>query len=477
MLADRARIEVKSGNGGRGASSFRRERYVPNGGPDGGDGGRGGHVFLRVDPSVATLMAFRFRSHFHAENGQPGSSRNMTGKQGEDKWVDVPPGTAIIDNDTGELIVDMTEPGQIFRICKGGRGGSGNARFATSTRQAPRIAEIGEPCEERWIRLELKLIADVGIVGFPNAGKSTLLAAASAARPKVADYPFTTLEPTLGAVEVGGIKGDVFVLADIPGLIEGAAEGVGLGHAFLRHIERTRMLIHMIDGSGGLEGRDPIEDFLIIERELADYADELRDKPRVLAINKIDMPEAQEQLARIHEALDGRIEQVFEISGVTGQGVSELMAAVSSRLRDIPREVPVPRDHRVYGVDQQNEMAWEADRISRAHYEVRGVKLERALLMTDFGNPEAADRFQRVLEASGVSARLTKLGIQPGHIVHIAGSELVWDQAVFEADKAADPVETRKTHRERIEANFGDGVDTSALAKRQIRRHRKQRKP
>src|SRR5690349_16186702 len=262
---DRAKITIKAGDGGAGSASMRREKYVARGGPDGGDGGRGGHVFLRANPELNTLLPFHYRKHFTAENGGQGHHRKQHGANGADIYVDVPPGTQvrIISTDpleTDRITVaeaDLIEPGQVLRAARGGKGGLRNVHFATSTHQAPRLAEKGEPGEQRTLELELKVIADVGLVGYPNAGKSTLLSAASAARPEIADYPFTTLEPNLGVVEVGGIRGDTFVMADIPGLIEGAAEGVGLGHEFLRHVERTRLLIHVIDGSGGLEGRDP----------------------------------------------------------------------------------------------------------------------------------------------------------------------------------------------------------------------------
>ena len=257
MLQDQARINIKSGNGGRGVVSFRREKYVPHGGPDGGDGGKGGDVILYVDDQLATLTPFRYNVHFAAENGQPGSGRQMHGKDGADVRIPVPPGTVVLDDETLDPLVDLVEPGEEAVLLKGGIGGAGNARFKSSRNQAPRIAELGEPGQEMWVRVELKLIADVGLVGLPNAGKSTILAASSAARPKIADYPFTTLEPMLGVIEIGGRGGDTYVMADIPGLIEGAAQGVGLGYEFLKHVERTRMLLHVIDGSGGLEGTRP----------------------------------------------------------------------------------------------------------------------------------------------------------------------------------------------------------------------------
>jgi GTPase len=474
MLIDRARIQVTAGNGGRGVASFRREKFVPMGGPDGGDGGRGGNVYLRVVDDLNSLLPFKYRSHFKAGHGQPGRSRNQHGKQGEHLYVDVPPGTMVLEDETGDPIADLVEIGQEFLVARGGKGGLGNTHFVNSVRQAPRLAELGEPGDEFWIRLELKLIADVGLVGFPNAGKSTLLAAASAARPKIADYPFTTLEPNLGVVEVGGIRGDTFVMADIPGLIEGAAEGVGLGHEFLRHVERTRLLIHVIDGSGGLEGRDPLEDFDLVDQELSAYSDDLIEKARFLAINKIDLPEARENLPRLRSDLEGRVERIFEISGVTGEGVADLMAAVSERLRDIPRmpELIPESEYRTYTLEELDESYWEAEQLSAHHFRVRGVKLERTMKMTDFGNEEAADRFQRVLEAAGVSKKLEQIGIQPGDFVHIADAELIWDEASLEAERQDEARRQRRTRRERIEDAYGVGTEKSATAKRRERRKR-----
>ena len=477
MLVDRARIQVTAGDGGRGVASFRREKFVPMGGPDGGDGGRGGDVILRVDPHLATLLPFQYASHFRAGHGQAGRNQKMHGKNGETKYIDVPPGTIVIDDESGEPVADLVEAGSEIVVARAGRGGLGNSHFTSSTRQAPRIAELGEPGEERWIRLELKLIADVGLVGFPNAGKSTLLAAASAARPKIADYPFTTLEPNLGVVEVGGRRGETFVLADIPGLIEGAAEGVGLGHEFLRHVERTRLLLHVIDGSGGLEGRDPIDDFEIIDAELAAYSDELGAKPRFLAINKIDLAETRENLPRLHEALDGRVERVFDVSGVTGAGVPEMMAAIKERLQDIPRLadlVPV-ESRRIYTLDELDDTAWVAERVSSHHFVVRGRKIERTLVMTDFSSEDAADRFQRILEASGISNRLEDLGVEPGDVIHIGEAELIWDQAAMEHGDADE--KRRRTHRERLQDSFEGEIEKSGHRRRQRGRSAQQKQP
>lgn len=458
MFHDTAKIYIKSGDGGRGVVSFRREKYAPLGGPDGGDGGHGGDIILRVDDQMATLQHFRYRQHFKAENGQPGRGQKMAGKDGEDLYIDVAPGTTAYDDETNEILADLTEPGETAILLKGGKGGLGNVHFKSSIHQAPRMAELGEPGQELWIRLEMKVIADVGLVGFPNAGKSTLLAAASAARPKIADYPFTTLQPNLGVVEVGGRLGNTFVIADIPGLIEGAAEGVGLGHEFLRHVERTRLLAHIVDGSGGLEGRDPLHDFDTITREVASYSEELGSKPRVVVINKIDIPEAQENAAILRMELEERGETVFEISGVTGEGVKELMEALSQRLAEIPKpERPTVDAERVYTLDSIDEQAWHAERLSQHHFRISGVNLERRFHMTDFQMEEAAERFQRMLELWGISNRLEEMGIEPGDIVHIADDELVWDQAALDAEYAlANPQKRRRTRRERLYGKFGD---------------------
>ncbi|HLL49287.1 MAG TPA: GTPase ObgE, partial [Thermomicrobiales bacterium] len=338
VLIDRARIWVKAGDGGNGSASFRREKFVPRGGPDGGDGGRGGTVYLRARPNLTSLLPFQFTTRFKAENGGPGRSQQRHGKNGKDLFVDVPPGTVVWDDESGEIVADLTEANEQAAVARGGRGGLGNVHFKTSTRQAPRLAELGEPGEELWLRLELRMIADVGLVGLPNAGKSTLLAAASAARPKIADYPFTTLEPILGVVRVGGSDGQIFVMADIPGLIGGAAQGVGLGLEFLRHVRRTRVLVHVLDASGGLETRDPLQDFETVNAELEAYEEDLLTKPMLVALNKIDIPEAQDKLEALTNTLQDRGYPVFPISAATGEGVQTLLQAVATRLRVVQEQ-------------------------------------------------------------------------------------------------------------------------------------------
>ena len=446
MFVDQARIHVKAGDGGNGSLSFRREKYVPRGGPDGGDGGRGGDVILRVVPNLNTLLPCQYVQHVQARNGVSGSGRKMAGKKGASKTIDVPPGTVVFLDETGEQIADLLEPGEEFVVARGGKGGLGNVHFKSSTRQAPRIAELGEPGEERWLRLELRLIADVGLVGLPNAGKSTLLAASTRATPKIADYPFTTLSPNLGVVEVGGRGGQVFVVADIPGLIEGAAAGAGLGHEFLRHIRRTKLLVHVLDASGGLEGRDPLADFRAINEEMAEFDATMAEKPMVVALNKIDLAEAQERLPALRSVLAAERFEVHEISAATGAGVNELFNAVATHLREIDERAASRAEEerpkrRVYTLGNVDERAWTVTRRSRHHFFVEGIGIERFTRMTDFGNDEAVERYQRVLESSGISDELTRQGIASGDVVHIADHEMIWgDQD--EEDDALDPAET-----------------------------------
>ncbi|CAA9589631.1 MAG: GTP-binding protein Obg [uncultured Thermomicrobiales bacterium] len=435
-MYDRAKILVRAGNGGNGAITFRREKYVPRGGPSGGDGGKGGDVILRVDLGENTLMRLRYLTRYEAENAGNGQKADRHGKNGADLVVNLPPGTIVRDADTGEILADLTRAGDELVVVRGGRGGLGNSHFANSIRQSPRIAEKGEPGEERNLELELKLIADVGLAGYPNAGKSTLLASVSAARPKIADYPFTTLEPNLGVVEVDD---GTFVLADIPGLLEGAAQGVGLGIEFLRHIERTHLLIHVLDGSGGLEGRDPLTAFETINAELAAYGAGIGEKPQIVAVNKLDLPEAQERLPALRAALEARGYTVMPIAAATGEGVRELMREVRRMLaaRPVPEEVlPEETGPRRYTLDTEtDEEHYEVERMSRHHFSIRGIKIERLAKMTDFGNEEASERFQRVLQASGIISKLNAAGIDDGDVVHIAGFELLWGEQEGEADR------------------------------------------
>ncbi len=433
MLVDKARIHVQAGKGGNGSSSFLREKYVPKGGPDGGDGGRGGDVILKVVPNLNTLLPFQYVHLYRADDGAAGGRRHMHGRNGASKVVKVPPGTVVYLDEGDEPIADLTEPGEEFVVARGGKGGLGNVHFKSSTRQAPRIAELGEPGEDRWLRLELRLIADVGLVGLPNAGKSTLLASSTRAKPKIADYPFTTLAPTLGVVSVGGPGGQAFVVADIPGLIEGAAGGAGLGHEFLRHVRRTKVLVHVLDASGGLEGRDPIEDFRTINAEVAAFDDAMAAKPMLVALNKVDIPEAQENLPHLRSVLESEGYEVFPISAATGEGVRPLFEAVASRLRDLDADEADARKardekpkRRFYTIGNVDEHAWDAVREDEETFRVSGVGIERFTRMTNFDLREGADRFQRMLERAGIAAELERLGIEDGDTVLIAEHEMVW---------------------------------------------------
>ncbi len=433
MLVDQARIHVQAGKGGNGSSSFRREKYVPKGGPDGGDGGRGGDVIIVVAENLNSLLPFQYIHEYRALDGGAGGGRNKHGRNGESKVVKVPPGTVVFLEESGEQIVDLTDPGEEFVIARGGKGGLGNVHFKSSTRQAPKIAELGEPGEDRWLRLELRLIADVGLVGLPNAGKSTLLASSTRAKPKIADYPFTTLSPNLGVVSVGGPGGQAFVTADIPGLIEGAAEGAGLGHEFLRHVQRTKVLVHVLDASGGLEGRDPLEDFHTINDEIAAFDDRMAAEPMLVALNKVDVSEARDNLPRLRSVIEGEGFRVFPISAATGEGVPELFAAVGGQLQMLAEadaearkaESDKPK-RRVYTIGNVDERAWDAQRIDEDSFRVTGVGLERFTRMTNFDQREAVDRYQRMLERNGIASELERLGIQDGDTVYIAEHELMW---------------------------------------------------
>ncbi len=425
MFLDEVRISVRAGAGGDGAATMRREAHVPRGGPDGGDGGRGGSVYLRVDAGQTTLRDFRYKHRFAATPGGRGERARRHGKAGDDLVLPVPPGTGVFDDETGALLADLVAVGQEALIARGGRGGLGNVHFATSVHQAPRHAQKGEPGEERTIRLELRLIADVGLVGLPNAGKSTLLAALTAARPKIADYPFTTLEPNLGVMDLGAEDGRRPTIADVPGLIEGASAGAGLGHAFLRHVERTRILVHVVDGAS----RDPAWDHEVIRDELRAHDPALLDKPMLVAFNKLDLPGARDAWPAFAAAMEAAGLRAHPLSAETGEGVDGLRAAVAAMLpeADVFDEPPDPAGVVVHRLEAASE-AFTLEREDGA-FRVRGKRIERLVHQTNFDNEESAERFQRELVRLGVDGALRKAGIRPGNAVRIATHELEWEPA------------------------------------------------
>jgi len=431
MFYDEAEINIKAGDGGDGCVAFRREKYVPFGGPSGGDGGKGGGILLYVDRHLNTLHRFSRRRHFRTAHGKHGKGKNQHGAAGESLRIPVPPGTVVYDADSGELLGDLTEPGHELVVARGGRGGRGNARFTSSTNQAPRVAEHGEAGQERTLRLELKLLADVGLVGMPNAGKSTLLAAVTAARPKIAPYPFTTLQPNLGVVVLddagSGSRQIELVLADIPGLIEGASEGKGLGHEFLRHIERTRVLIHLLDGLSA----DPLADFATINGELAAFGHGLAQKPQLVVLNKIDEPQVRARWPEMQATLKAQGHTVMAISALAREGTRELLYRAAQMLAELPaeefpadassRELPVFRpgeDKEAFTIEREAEDVWR----------VHGVRVERLAAMTVWNLDEGVRRFQRALERMGIAEALEEAGVQPGDIVGIGEKEMVWEE-------------------------------------------------
>ncbi len=417
IFFDKAKIFVKGGDGGNGCIAMRREKYIPEGGPWGGDGGRGGNIVFRADEGLRTLVDFRYKRHYKAERGRHGEGKNMHGASGEDLVVRLPAGTLIIDADTGELLADLVAHGQEAVVARGGRGGRGNAHFATANRKAPKLAEKGEPGEERWLELELKLLADVGLIGFPNAGKSTLISKVSAAKPKIASYHFTTITPNLGVVRVA--EGQSFVMADIPGLIEGAHAGAGLGHEFLRHVERTRLLIHVLDVAGS-EGRDPVEDFLATNRELLLYNPVIGAKPQVVAANKMDLPGAAENLQRVKEAY-GDEYQIFPVSAVTGSGLEPLVFRVAALLAELPPETLVMPEETA-PVVHQAEPRFTVFR-QEGIFHVKGKEIERHVAMTDMDNEEAVERLQWIIKRMGIEEDLKAEGIKEGDTVKIGNFE------------------------------------------------------
>lgn len=413
MFIDRARIYVEAGNGGDGMSSFRREKFVEKGGPNGGNGGRGGDVILIADKNLNTLIDFRYKRKYVAKRGGQGGTKNCTGMRADDVYVKVPMGTLVRDDVTGAVMADLTEDGQEYRAAKGGRGGKGNACYVTSTNRAPTFAEKGEPGENRWLKLELKLLADVGLVGYPSVGKSSIIAQVSAARPEIAAYHFTTLSPVLGVVRIDEERS--FVLADIPGLIEGAHEGVGLGHDFLRHVERTKVLLHIVDVAG-VDGRDPIEDFDKINHELAQYSERLARRKQMVVANKMDLPEAQENFERLKEYVEAKGYEITKASAATGEGLRELMFKAYELLEAY---VPEADEQDLARFDEIDPDSYEIVVGNDTDYEVRGKNIERLVAMTNFDNDEALYRFQLIWKRLGIDEALKEKGVQEGETVRI----------------------------------------------------------
>lgn len=421
MFTDYVKIIVKSGDGGDGAISFRREKYVAAGGPDGGDGGKGGDVYFTVDPDANTLIDFRFKKKFKAESGKNGEGNHRYGKSGDDLYIKVPLGTVIKDAESGKVLADLCEKGQTEKVFPGGRGGKGNSHFATSTRQAPHFSQGGEKGIEKEIILELKLLADVGLIGFPNVGKSTFLSVVTSATPKIADYHFTTLEPNLGVVK--SEYGDSFVIADIPGIIEGASDGTGLGLQFLRHIERTRLLLHVIDASG-VEGRNPVKDFNTINNELKNYSEKLSKRTQIIVANKADLIQDETEYKKLEKLAKEKGLAIFRISGVTGQGVKELLDYVSKTLKTLPKEELVEiEDRKVYELEDKDEFT-----ITREDgmFVVDGPGVQRIMRKVNLEDNESMYYFQKCLEQLGVNKKLKEAGVQEGDTVKVVDWELEW---------------------------------------------------
>ena len=423
MLIDYVRINVKSGNGGDGAMSFRREKYVANGGPDGGDGGRGGNVYLKVNKDMNTLLEFRYKKKFKAEDGKRGEGARRSGKSAEDLYIYVPKGTIVRDLDKDVVVADLSEEEQEFLIAKGGRGGRGNQHFSTPTRQVPNFAEMGQKGVEKNIELELKMLADVGLIGFPNVGKSTIISTVSSAKPKIANYHFTTLEPALGVVK--SKSGETFVMADIPGIIEGASEGVGLGLTFLKHVERTRLLLHVVDISGS-EGRIPLEDFKLINKELENYSKKLASKKQIVVANKIDSLVDDEYLSNLKEECEKYGLTLFETSAATKQGLDELIEYIASELKEIPKEEIVHIDENYDSIEELDQ-EWFVEKKADDYYLVTGAPIERLMSKVNIFDVESRQYMQRVLNNMGVMKKLHEMGLKEGDVIDILGYQLEYN--------------------------------------------------
>lgn len=423
MFTDYVKIYAQAGKGGNGAIAFRREKYVAAGGPDGGDGGKGGDVYFKVDKDANTLIEFRYKKKFKAENGENGEGGHRFGKSGEDLYIPVPIGTVVKDTATDEVLADLSEPGQVALILKGGRGGKGNSHFATSTRQAPRFAQDGEPGEEKELTLELKLLADVGLIGFPNVGKSTFLSVVTSATPKIANYHFTTIEPNLGVVK--SKYGDSFVIADIPGIIEGASTGVGLGIQFLRHIERTRLLLHFIDVSG-TEGRNPVDDYYKVNEELKKYSIKLSKRTQIIVANKIDSMQDSSLYEELEKVAKEHKQKIFKISGATGEGVEELMNYVSKTLKNLPKEnlVEIKEKEKVYTLNDEPDFIITRE---KGAFVVKGEKVDSIMRKVNIGDYESLFYLHKRLDEIGLNQALKKQGIKDGDIVKIGDYEMEWE--------------------------------------------------
>ncbi|MBR3153350.1 MAG: GTPase ObgE [Clostridia bacterium] len=422
MFVDYTKILIKSGDGGNGAVTFRREKYVAAGGPDGGDGGKGGDVYFEVDPDKNTLIDFRYNKKFKAKSGENGSGNHCFGKSGDDLIVKVPKGTVVKDAETGKVIADLSSDGQREKILPGGRGGKGNSHFATSTRQAPRFAQDGEKGIEKEVILELKLLADVGLIGFPNVGKSTLLSRVTAAKPKIANYHFTTIYPNLGVVK--SEYGDSFVLADIPGVIEGASEGVGLGIQFLRHIERTRLLLHVIDCSG-IEGRNPVEDYYTIHKELKNYSEKLENRKEIIVASKTDIMQDDTGYRELEKLAKEKGLEIFKISAVTGEGIKELFARVSEVLKTLPKEDLIDIDERVVYTLKEEKSGFDVE-IVDGEYIVSGPAVERLMGRINIGDNESMAYFLRNIRDLGIEDKLREMGVEEGDTVKFLEWEFEW---------------------------------------------------
>lgn len=422
MFVDYTKVMIKSGDGGNGAVSFRREKYVAAGGPDGGDGGKGGNIIFEVDPDSNTLIDFRYNRKFKAQNGENGSGAHKYGKSGEDLVVKVPKGTIVKDAQTGKVIADLSDDGQRELILPGGRGGRGNSHFATSTRQAPRFAQDGEKGIEKEVILELKLLADVGLIGFPNVGKSTLLSRVTAATPKIANYHFTTIHPNLGVVKTE--YGDSFVLADIPGVIEGASEGIGLGIQFLRHIERTRLLLHVIDCSGS-EGRNPVQDFHIINEELKKYSEKLSKRKQIIVANKLDIMQDESAYKELEELAKKEKIEIFKISAVTGEGIKELFNHVSKVLKTLPKEDLIEIEERVVYTLNDEDKGFDVEVVD-GEFIVTGPAIEKLMGRINIGDNESMAYFERNLNELGINDKLREMGIKEGDTVKFLEWEFEW---------------------------------------------------